>query len=64
MVTAATPTSLSEALMDSMGTEEETLAVTLTLEAVAPDDLRPVKDGIETAAEVMVAILVKSRCLC
>lgn len=58
VATTATPTSFSEALMLSLGSgEAETLALALTLAMEALPALRPVKDGIETAAEVTVAIL-------
>ncbi len=44
--------------MLSLGSgEAETLALALTLAMEALPALRPVKDGIETAAEVTVAIL-------
>uniref|UniRef100_A0A6N2K3Q1 Uncharacterized protein n=1 Tax=Salix viminalis TaxID=40686 RepID=A0A6N2K3Q1_SALVM len=56
VATTAAPTSFIEALMLSLGSgEAETLALALALAAVAA--LRPVKDGMETAAEVTVAIL-------
>jgi predicted nucleic acid-binding protein len=58
VATTAAPTSFNEALMLSLGSgEAETLALALTLALEALAALRPVKDGIETAAEVTVAIL-------
>jgi hypothetical protein len=58
VATTAAPMSFIEALMLSLGSgEAETLALALTLALEALPALRPVKEGIETAAEVTVAIL-------
>ena len=52
----ATPTSFREALTVSLGTAgEETRTAAVDLEAVA-EDLRPVKEGMATVAEVTVAM--------
>ncbi|MDG2865969.1 hypothetical protein P7M39_24350 [Vibrio parahaemolyticus] len=54
VATTATPTSFSEALMPNLvAWGAETLTAALTLPALA---LRPVNEGIATAAEVTVAM--------
>lgn len=61
MTTAATAASFSEAFTESLGAAAAATLTVVALEAVAPMALRPVKDGMETAEDVTLAIVICER---